>query len=62
MCGSYSKGFRRDARKDATRETGKRTEHRVETKNFKFWAFPWRRREFTVQEPERAPDRAGEKV
>jgi hypothetical protein len=34
----------------------------VEAKDFKFWAFPWRRREFTVQEPEQAPDRTGEKV
>ncbi|KRE59417.1 hypothetical protein ASG92_22590 [Arthrobacter sp. Soil736] len=62
MCGSYSKDFRRDAWKDATRETETRQERRVEAKDFKFWSFPWRRREFTVQEPEKAPDRTGEKV
>lgn len=62
MCGSYGKEFRRDARKDATRETDKRLERRVKAKDFKFWAFPWRRREFTVKEPEKAPDRTGQKV
>ena len=44
MCGSDSREFRRDATKDAPRETGKRRERRVEAKDFKFWAFPWRRR------------------
>jgi len=62
MCGSYSRESRRDARKDATRETHKRQERQAEAKEFKFWAFPWRRREFTVQEPEKAPGRTGEKV
>jgi hypothetical protein len=62
MCGSYGKNYRRDSEKDATRETDKRPEPRVEARDFKFWAFPWRRREFTVREPEPAPDRTGEKV
>jgi hypothetical protein len=62
MCGSYSRDSRRDARKDATRETDKRPERRAEAKDFKFWAFPWRRKEFTVQEQENAPDKTGEKV
>ncbi|MFE5837429.1 hypothetical protein [Arthrobacter sp. NPDC056493] len=62
MCGSYSRDFRRDARKVATRETDKRPERHAEAKDFRFWAFPWRRRESTVQEPEKAPDRTGEKV
>ncbi|MFE4837930.1 hypothetical protein ACFRAU_25010 [Arthrobacter sp. NPDC056691] len=62
MCGSYSRDFRRDTRKDATRETDKRPERHAEAKDFRFWAFPWRRRESTVQEPEKAPDRTGEKV
>ena len=62
MCGSYSRESRRGARKDAARADDRRQEHRAEAKDFKFWAFPWRRREFTVQEPEKAPGRTGEKV
>ncbi|TSE15754.1 hypothetical protein B1A87_007435 [Arthrobacter sp. KBS0703] len=62
MCGSYGKEFRRDVRKDATQESDKRPERREKDKDFRFWAFPWRRGEFTAQEPEKAPDRTVDRV
>jgi hypothetical protein len=62
MCHSYNKDFRRDIKKDATRKPEERPESRAEAKDFRFWAFPWRRREFTVQEREPVVDRTGEKA
>ncbi len=61
MCYGYSRDFRRDIKKDASREPEERPEPRVDAKDFKFWAFPRRSREFTVEEPATA-DRTREKV
>ncbi|WP_427130705.1 hypothetical protein [Pseudarthrobacter sp. S9] len=62
MCYPYNRDFRRDIRKDAAQEPEERPETRVEAKDFKFWAFPRRSREFTVEEPETVVDRTREKV
>ena len=63
MCYGYNRDFGRDIKKDASREPEERPEPRVEAKDSKFWAFPRRSREFTVEEPETAPvDRTREKV
>jgi hypothetical protein len=62
MCYSNYKDFGRDTRKDTARETKERREPRVEAKEFKFWAFPRRSKEFTVEEPEKVADRSREKV
>jgi hypothetical protein len=62
MCYSNYKDFGRDTRKDDARETKERREPRVEAKDFKFWAFPRRSKEFTVEEPEKVADRSREKV
>jgi hypothetical protein len=62
MCYGYSRDFRRDVKKDASQEPEKRPEPRVEAKDTKFWAFPRRSREFTVEEAEPAVDRTREKV
>ncbi len=61
MCYQYNRDFRRDIKKDASQESEERPEPRVEAKDFKFWAFPRRSREFTVEEPATA-DRTREKV
>ena len=62
MCYSNYKDFGRDTRKDTAREPKERREPRVEAKEFKFWAFPRRSKEFTVEEPEKVADRSREKV
>ena len=62
MCYSNYKDFGRDTRKDAAPETKERREPRAEAKEFKFWAFPRRSKEFTVEEPEKVADRSHEKV
>ena len=62
MCYPYNRDYWRDTRKDAARETEERTEPRVEAKEFKFWDFPRRNKEFTVEEPEKVVDRPREKV
>jgi hypothetical protein len=62
MCYSNYKDFGRDTRKDAAREPKERREPRAEAKDFKFWAFPRRSKEFTVEEPEKVADRSREKV
>ncbi|AXJ11297.1 hypothetical protein [Arthrobacter sp. PM3] len=62
MCYSNYKDFGRDTRKDAARESTERREPRPEAKEFKFWAFPRRTKEFTVEEPEKVADRSREKV
>lgn len=61
MCYQYNRDFRRDIKKDASQEPEERPEPRVEAKDFKFWAFPRRSREFTVEEPATV-DRTREKV
>lgn len=61
MCYSNNREFRRDIRKDEPKETEVRPEPRVEAPEFKFWAFPRRSREFTVEEPATA-GRSHEKV
>ena len=61
MCYPYNREFRRDIKKDESKETEPRPEPRVEAPDFKFWAFPRRSREFTVEVPETA-DRTREKV
>jgi hypothetical protein len=66
MCYGYNKDFGRDTRKDASRKPEERLqpeempEPRVEAKDFKFWAFPRRHREFSAPEP--VVDRTREKV
>jgi hypothetical protein len=62
MCYPYNREFRRDIKKDATKEPEERPEPRVEAKDYKFWAFPRSRREFTAQESEPDIDRTREKV
>jgi hypothetical protein len=62
MCYSNYKDFGRDTKKDAARESEERREPRAEAKEFKFWAFPRRSKEFTVEEPEKVTDRSREKV
>lgn len=61
MCYQYNRDFGRDVRKDAEKEPEVRPEPRVEEKDSKFWSFPRRSREFTVEEPATV-DRASEKV
>lgn len=61
MCYPYNRDFRRDIKKDESKETEPRPEPQAEAPNFKFWAFPRRSREFTVEEPATA-DRTREKV
>ncbi len=61
MCYPYNRDFRRDIKKGESKETEPRPEPRAEAPNFKFWAFPRRSREFTVEEPAIA-DRTREKV
>jgi hypothetical protein len=61
MCYQYHRDFRRDVQKDAAKESEERPEPRVEEKDFKFWTFPRRSREFTVEEPATV-DRTREKV
>jgi hypothetical protein len=61
MCYQYHRDFRRDVQKDATKESDERREPRAEEKGVKFWAFPRRTREFTVEEPATV-DRTREKV
>lgn len=62
MCYGYSRDFRRDIKKDASQEPEERPEPRVDAKDAKFWVFPRRSREFTVEEPEPAVDRTRETV
>lgn len=60
MCYGYSKDFRWDTKKDASRETEEHKEPRVDAKGT-FWAFPRRRRDFTTpREP--VIDRTRERV
>jgi hypothetical protein len=61
MCYQYYKDFGLDVRKDAAKESEERPEPRVEEKDVKFWDFPRRSREFTVEEPATV-DRTREKV
>ena len=61
MCYPYNREFRRDIKKDEPKETEAHPEPRVEASDFKFWAFPRRSREFTVEEPATA-DRSRERV
>ena len=61
MCYQYNREFRRDIKKDEAREPEARPEPRAETPDFKFWAFPRRSREFTVEDPAQA-DRTRERV
>lgn len=61
MCYQYNREFRRDIKKDEAKESEARPEPRVEAPGFKFWAFPRRSREFTVEEPAQA-DRTSERV
>nr|WP_310061981.1 hypothetical protein [Arthrobacter ginsengisoli] len=61
MCYPYNREFRRDIKKDESKETEARPEPRVEAPDFKFWAFPRRSREFTVEDPATA-DRTRERV
>jgi len=61
MCYQYNRDFGRDTRKDAAKESEKRAEPRAEEKDVKFWAFPRRSREFTVEEPATV-DRTRERV
>ena len=44
------------------RESEERPEPRVEAKGSRFWDFPRRSKEFTVEEPETVVDRPREKV
>lgn len=67
MCHSYNKDFRQDVKKEADRESDRRSEttpsarsEQRERTDFKFWAFPRRRRESAAQEP--IVDRSREKV
>ena len=53
MCYPYNRDFWRDTRKDAAKESEDRPEPRAEAKEFRFWAFPRRSKEFTVEEPEK---------
>jgi hypothetical protein len=62
MCYPYNRDYWRETKKDAAQETEDRTEPRVEAKEFKFWDFPRRSKEFTVEEPEKVVDRPREKV
>ena len=62
MCYPYNRDFRRDTSKDAARETEERPEPRAEAKESRFWDFPRRSKEFTVEEPETVVDRPREKV
>ena len=52
MCYQYNRDFRRDTRKDAAQETEERPEPRGEAKEGRFWGFPRRSKEFTVEVPE----------
>ena len=61
MCYQYNREFRRDIQKDEAKDTEVRPEPRAEAPGFKFWAFPRRSREFTVEEPA-TTDRTREKV
>ncbi|MDZ4092515.1 MAG: hypothetical protein U1D68_15050 [Arthrobacter sp.] len=61
MCYQYNREFRRDIKKDEPKETEVRPEPRAEASGNKFWAFPRRSREFTVEEPA-TTDRTREKV
>ncbi len=61
MCYQYNREFRRDIKKDEAKESEARPEPRAEAPDFKFWAFPRRSREFTVEEPAKA-DRTRERV
>jgi hypothetical protein len=61
MCYQYHRDFRQDVQRDAAKESEERPEPRVEEKDFKFWTFPRRSREFTVEEPATV-DRTREKV
>jgi len=62
MCYSYNRDSWRDTRKDAAKDSEDRPETRAEAPEFRFWAFPRRSKEFTVEEPEKVRDRAREKV
>lgn len=61
MCYGYNKDFRRDTKKDASQEPMERPEPKVDAKDFMFWAFPRRHREFT-NDPEPVIDRTRERV
>ncbi|BAS17894.1 hypothetical protein AHiyo8_61970 [Arthrobacter sp. Hiyo8] len=61
MCYGYNKDFRRDTRKDASQEPEERPEPKVDAKDFMFWAFPRRYREFR-NDPEPVIDRTRERV
>lgn len=61
MCYGYYKDFQRDTRKDASRKSEERPEPKVDAKDFTFWAFPRRHREFT-NDPEPVIDRTRERV
>jgi hypothetical protein len=63
MCYQYNREFRRDKKDEAKepKETTVRPEPRVESPGLKFWPFPRRSREFTVEEPA-TTDRTREKV
>ncbi|GAP56930.1 hypothetical protein AHiyo6_34950 [Arthrobacter sp. Hiyo6] len=67
MCYSHNKDFRQDVKKEVGRESGRRSERTPSARSeprehldFKFWAFPRRRRESAPQEP--VVDRSSEKV
>ncbi|MBO1268335.1 hypothetical protein [Arthrobacter cavernae] len=61
MCYPYSKDYRWDTKKDASREPEERPEPRVDAKDFSFWVFPRRHREFR-NDPEPVIDRSRERV
>lgn len=61
MCYQYNRDFRRDIKKDEATEPKARPEPRAKAPDFKFWAFPRRSRESTVEEPAQA-DRTRERV
>jgi hypothetical protein len=60
MCYPYNREFQKDTKKAEARKPEQHTERRVESKDFKFWAFPRRERKFTGSEP--VVDRTPEKV
>ena len=62
MCYSYNRDSWRDTRKDAAKDSEDRPETRAQAPEFRFWAFPRRSKEFTVEEPEKVRDRSREKV
>ena len=61
MCYGYYKDYRRETQKDTKPEPEERPEPKVEVKDFTFWPFPRRHREFT-NDPEPVIDRTRERV